>query len=638
MRIKRRQNHASLLFLTCVMLLTMVHHSFAQEVEKSSGPRVELLTMNGGKPTVSSTGEGITSYKNDEIYQLGTMKIRLVKPEELNVKIELPVGYTLYNNLIYVVETDIAFAGFNDITFSLPSARTKETFGQLRILYPRMDWAEPKVPEWIDITLDRDSEDARDWLTETAFTNRLPDFKSKTLHGFVQDNPNCLLVALRDPAKARHKLNADLEITGTGPAQVTEGRKVTYELKIRNNGPDEATAIRLHGQPTFQFVSVESTQGKCNMSAQNVYCKIPRLEKGASVDVKIIEQCEWNHNSANGWVPGSDPPIPIVIKSLTVRSTEPDRSFENNHLALTTEVHPDQNKGPVIEFLSPTFFQNIRGPAATVPIRFKASDPDGFIKKVELFDMTDGKALGEATLRSEGEYELIYKDVDFGFRHVEAVATDNLGRVQSEKTTIFVNGTAKVEITGPKAGAILNRADGEITITIHASNPSTPLKTVGIDIWEGVGTPIGNDQYVVRLKSCSRKCELTAVAVDEKGVATRSEPVEFIVASAPTTSLAWYDGEYLQQFEPGKVVKASALSLVPSAEHEYDVYAAKIAKIDIFIDGVLYCTEKEPIVPNSGFECVWRPAPGKYKLQAVATDVDGMVGKTEVIEVVIERP
>ena len=44
------------------------------------------------------------------------------------------------------------------------------------------------------------------------------------------------------------------------------------------------------------------------------------------------------------------------------------------------------------------------------------------------------------------------------------------------------------------------------------------------------------------------------------------------------------------------------------------------------------------MIPNSDFECVWRPAPGKYKLQAVATDVDGMVGKSEVIEVVIERP
>jgi hypothetical protein len=638
MRIKRLQNHASRSVLTCVLLLALFDHSSAQEFEKSSGPRTELITMNGGKPNLSATGEGITSFRIEDLYQLGTMKIRLLKRGEVNFKIELPIGYTLYNDLIYVVETNIVFAGNTDVTFSLPSAQTKQTFSQLRILYPRLDRAEPQVPQWFDITLDGESENARGSLTETAFKIRLPDFKSKSLHAFVQDRPDLFLIALRDPAKARHKLSADLEITGTGPSRVTEGQKVTYEVRIRNNGPDTATAIRIGGFSSFPIVSIETTQGKCNDFAQNVACKIPSLEKGGAVDLKIVEQCPWDHGTANGFV-GEDFSIPVVIQSLSVTSTEQDPSFDNNEFAVTTEVHNDPNKGPVIEFLSPTQFQNFPGPAATVPIRFKASDPDGFIKKVELFDTGNGKSLGDATLQSEGEYELIYKDVDLGRHWVKVVAVDNLGRVQSENMPeFFVNGLAKVEITSPKAGAILNRSDGEITVTIHASSQSTPLKKVGLDIWKGEATLIGNDQYVVKMKSCLRKCPLRAIAIDEKGVETRSEPIEFILASAPTTSLGWFDGESYQQFEPGKIVKAGALILVPSAEYEEDVYAAKLAKIDIFVDGVLVCTDKEPMVANSDFECVWRPAPGKYKLHAVATDVDGMVGKSEVIEVVIERP
>ena len=159
MIIKRPQNRASLLLLTVLLFLSS-EVSSAQEFEKSSGPRTELLTMNGGKPNLSSTGEGVTSYKNDEIYQLGTMKIRLLKREEVPFKIDLPVGYTLHNDLIYVIETNISFAGWSDIAFSLPSARTKETFAQLRILYPRIDWADHKEPEWIDITLDGDLQDA----------------------------------------------------------------------------------------------------------------------------------------------------------------------------------------------------------------------------------------------------------------------------------------------------------------------------------------------------------------------------------------------------------------------------------------------------------------------------------------------
>src|SRR5689334_13670154 len=89
-----------------LLLLWTVTVSLAQEPQKSSGPNIELLTMNGGKPTLSATGEGIASYKNDEIYQRGKMTVRLLKPEEMQFKIELPYGYSPLNNLIYVVETD----------------------------------------------------------------------------------------------------------------------------------------------------------------------------------------------------------------------------------------------------------------------------------------------------------------------------------------------------------------------------------------------------------------------------------------------------------------------------------------------------------------------------------------------------
>jgi len=78
------------LLLIGILLLWTVGVLPAQESEKSPGPRIELLTMNGGKPNLSATGEGISSYKNEEIYQRGKMTVRLHKPEEVNFKIELP--------------------------------------------------------------------------------------------------------------------------------------------------------------------------------------------------------------------------------------------------------------------------------------------------------------------------------------------------------------------------------------------------------------------------------------------------------------------------------------------------------------------------------------------------------------------
>ncbi|HZI62762.1 MAG TPA: hypothetical protein VFD62_18775 [Pyrinomonadaceae bacterium] len=56
------------LLLLTVVLCTV---SFAQEQEKSSGPRTELLTSDGGKPNLSATGDGITSYKANGVYHRG---------------------------------------------------------------------------------------------------------------------------------------------------------------------------------------------------------------------------------------------------------------------------------------------------------------------------------------------------------------------------------------------------------------------------------------------------------------------------------------------------------------------------------------------------------------------------------------
>ena len=630
-----------LLICACV-LVVMGQIAFGQETQRDPGPRTELLTMNGSKPNLSPTGEGITSYKIGDLYNRGLTRITLVKPADAQFKIELPIGYTLFNDLIYKVETEAVFTGPTDITFNLPSARTTETFEQLRILYAKLDYADPKVPKWTDAT----AEEAlvgpgQPWPTEADIRQRLRDFNTRTLHAITpQEEPLIIVVALKDFTKARERLTADLEITGTVPAQVTEGRSVTYELKVTNKGPDAASAISLHAQSSFEFVSVDASVGKCNSAAQNVYCTFPMLEKGRTIDVKIVERCPWGPNIPLP-PPSNEKQTATVAKSIRIEATEQDPVGENNQLFLTTEMVFDSNKGPEIELLTPTRFQNFPGPAATVPIRFKASDPDGFIKKVELFTHTlepvEPKSLGDATMRSEGDYELIYKGAPFGRNWVTIVATDNLGRVaNSESMEFFVNGTAKVEITNPKAGSKLNLADGEFAVTIHATNASSRLKKVSLSISDADATAIGNDDYVAKLKYCARRCQLEAVVIDENGVETRSNRLEFTMMEPPHATLRWFDGKYSREFEPGKPFNDRVLILLPQARHEIDL-GAKIAKLEVLVNGERICAQDSP-THGFGGQCIWKPSPGKYKLQTLATDEDGALGKSEVIEVIIERP
>lgn len=627
----RNPTPAFVLIISASLFLWGGETRSGQKLDQSSGPWFELLTMNGGKPNLSAKGEGITSYKITELYNRGTTRVNLIKALHPRLKLELPIGYSVFNDLIYFVETNAVFTGPTDITFNLPSARTKETFDQLRILYAQYDSADPEVPKWIDATVSDDNwTRLRRSFSESEIKQRLRNFDTRTLGAFTEeDEPLLIIVALWDPTKVRDKFTADVAISGTGPSHVVQGRLVTYELKVTNKGPDTATGIVLHAYPAFEFVSADASQGKCTMSGQNVYCKFPSLEKDRTVDVKIVFRCPWGPNLG----PASyEKPNPSVFKSISVGSTEQDPFHENNELMLTTEVFPDPNKGPVIEVVSSTPSQLFQGPAATIPIRFKASDPDGFIKKVELFD--EVKSLGEATLRSDGEYELLYKGVPFGNHFVTIVATDNLGRFETANTSVFVNGLAKVEITNPKAGSKLNKADGEFTVTIHAISP-TPLKKVSLGFWDSDATPVGNDDYVFKMKNCSRPCRLQAIAIDANGVKTLSELVEISVLDPPKTRLYWYDGKYRRDFDTGKPMKVSELILEVAGERE-QFYGADVKKIEIFANGELIFTDDSPVFGVGGY-CLWQPSPGKYKLQAVATDADGAVGRSELIEVIIER-
>ena len=157
----------------------------AQEnsVAKSLVPAVELLTMNGSKPSLTSDGEGITSFKTSDLFKRG---VTSVKPFDLNMKIELPTGYTLFNNLAYIIDSEAVFSGPNDIILRIPSAATIESFDKLRLLYAEFDAAEPEKPRWVDATLLPSlAQYWKAYLSKAEFESRLPNLSTHTLHALM---------------------------------------------------------------------------------------------------------------------------------------------------------------------------------------------------------------------------------------------------------------------------------------------------------------------------------------------------------------------------------------------------------------------------------------------------------------------
>jgi len=625
----------SLLILQFIAGFFSASVAFSQSTQESSVPRIELLTMNGGKPSLSPTGEGMISYKIDQLFERGATQVTLLKGEIPHFRIELPAAYQVYNGLVYLVQTKAVFTGPSDIAFNLPSANSKQTFEQLRVLYPEFDSADPEVPKWIDVTVTADSYGRLEpALTDNDIKQRRPNFNSRTIHAITEKEPRVFLIALRDPSKARDKLAADLEISGTVNQQVTEGQSVTYDLKVTNNGPDAATGMSLYSERSqFSFVSANASQGKCRTDEENIYCKFSNLEKNQSIDIKIVAKCPWGL-----YYPGYTPPTTIVRKLIKVIAVEHDPVEENNEVKLDTEVLPDSNKGPVVEMVSPTLFQSFPGPSPKVSIRFRASDPDGMVSKLEVFE--GDRLVGKPAIVTEGEYELIYTPTEFGRHWITVVATDNLGRVSELRAPeFFVNGLAKVEITDPKSGSKLKTEDGPFSVTIHATNSSSQIKKVSLQWWDPGATPIGNDNYVAKVEHCAHDCRLQAIVIDEKGIETRSDYVEFTMAETPEATLRWFDGEYIQSFESNHTYKVTDLELVPSGTHKTTMSDAKITKSQVFANGELICIDDHDESFNTLPACHWRNIkPGQYKLYAVVTDADGEVGRSQEIVVIIERP
>src|SRR5437588_5951538 len=142
-----RNSHPKRLRFVAVLacLIGLVAHGprcFGQDKPQGPGPpKVDLLTLSGSKPELTPAGEGITSIKISDLFKIGATQ---VKPFDSSFKIELPVGYTLFNNLAYMIDSEAVFSGPNDFVFRIPSAVTKEAFDKLRVLVADDDQADPQ--------------------------------------------------------------------------------------------------------------------------------------------------------------------------------------------------------------------------------------------------------------------------------------------------------------------------------------------------------------------------------------------------------------------------------------------------------------------------------------------------------------
>jgi uncharacterized repeat protein (TIGR01451 family) len=118
---------------------------------------------------------------------------------------------------------------------------------------------------------------------------------------------------------------ADVAVTMTAPAAVTENSNITFTATVVNNGPLAATGVALTDPlpAGATFVSASTTVGSCT-GTTTVACAIGTMNNGATATVTIIVTATQTGTLAN---------------TVNVTSTTPDSNLTNNTATTTTTVN-----------------------------------------------------------------------------------------------------------------------------------------------------------------------------------------------------------------------------------------------------------------------------------------------------------
>ena len=234
----------------------------------------------------------------------------------------LPVGFSLYNDLAFELETK-AVADPAVVTVRLPSIKSEEEFKKLFLLYLDEDRMDPGVLEW------RDYPQYLGVQTSNFKTRTLTSGFSYTSVFHHATGTGRLVVASFNQVEY-DKSAVDLSIASVvGPPYVKVGETFSYSVSIGNSGGTGRPAsdvVLLSVISNGRFVSATASQGRCRQSVNStpeIVCEFGTLEFGKTAVVTITIKAD-----DQGMMPTENETVFSTINQ--VRSRDKDYSPENN--------------------------------------------------------------------------------------------------------------------------------------------------------------------------------------------------------------------------------------------------------------------------------------------------------------------
>jgi uncharacterized repeat protein (TIGR01451 family) len=229
----------------------------------------------------------------------------------------------------------------------------------------------------------------------------------------------------------------ELSITNAdSPDPVDVGKQITYTIRARNNGTQNATGVTVTDPlpASVSYVSATTSRGTCFQSVPGtVTCAVGNLTPGQTVDIRIIVM-------ANA--------VGTVTDTASVQSDQLDVNTANNSATTTTTVRPAADLGVTMTG-SPN--PAVVGNTLTYVITVKNNGPSAATGVTAVDTIPDKQASYQSATASQGSCSASGKTV-----------TCSLGTLASGSSA-----TITIKLTATKNG----NANNDVSVSANESDP-----------------------------------------------------------------------------------------------------------------------------------------------------------------------
>jgi uncharacterized repeat protein (TIGR01451 family) len=280
-----------------------------------------------------------------------------------------------------------------------------------------------------------------------------------------------------------------------------------------------------------------------------------------------------------------------------------------------------------VNITSPVMGQILNRPV-DVTISASATSNGGTLSKTEFY--ANGMLVGSVIAPNAGQYSFTWINAPAGNHRLAVVATDDSGVATiSSPVNITVNDHPEIALTNP-TGIEQFTAPASINFTARASDIDGKVSKVGFyanGVQIASRATVGAYEYNFTWSNAAAGTYiLTAVATDNSGATTTSNPVTVVVNAPPTVSLT-------SPASGAQFVTPTNITILSSAADS----DGTVSQVEFYANGVLKGIGT--LAGPNQYSFTWTGAnTGDYALTAVATDNRGATTTSASVPIKVLSP